>query len=55
MIADVLAIVDLGPTDASFVSLAQHFADAQKARLRIAVVTSWSKAAEWSSAGQPTT
>lgn len=37
MIADVLAIVDLGSTDASFLNLAQHFAEVQKARLRIAV------------------
>ncbi|MBY8826547.1 universal stress protein [Hephaestia mangrovi] len=37
MIADIFAILDLGSTDATFVSQAKRFADAREARLRIGV------------------
>nr|WP_286771787.1 universal stress protein [Sphingomonas sp. 66-10] len=37
MVADVLAVVDLGSTDANFVTQAEQFAHARNARLTIAV------------------
>ena len=37
MVADVLAVVDLGSTDANFVTQAEQFAHARNARLTVAV------------------